>query len=97
LRKGTPSPAATKPLSAKHSIIEFKALTGDAYRTDPTLGGTWQWLARQTAPVAATGLGSYYAVPATEDIAPEPAEWSMMLVGAGMVGFQVMRKQKQRV
>ncbi len=25
---------------------------------------------------------------------PEPEEWAMMLVGAGLVGFQVRRKQK---
>jgi hypothetical protein len=25
---------------------------------------------------------------------PEPEEWAMMLVGGGLVGFQVRRKQK---
>jgi hypothetical protein len=24
---------------------------------------------------------------------PEPEEWAMMLIGAGLVGFQVRRKQ----
>ena len=41
----------------------------------------------------ATGKGNYSLSLSTAPI-PEPEEWAMMLVGAGLVGFQVRRKQK---
>ena len=39
------------------------------------------------------GKGNYGLSLSTAPV-PEPEEWAMMLVGAGMVGFQVRRKQK---
>ena len=41
----------------------------------------------------AAGKGNYSLSLSTAPI-PEPEEWAMMLVGAGLVGFQVRRKQK---
>ena len=35
------------------------------------------------------------SVPSSDETVPEPDEYAMMLVGAGLVGFQVRRKQKQ--
>jgi hypothetical protein len=36
---------------------------------------------------------AFYSFPIVQT--PEPEEWAMMLLGAGMVGFQVKRKKKQ--
>ena len=43
----------------------------------------------------ATGLngGSYAGILAPVPAVPEPEEWAMMLVGVGLVGYQVRRKQ----
>ena len=38
--------------------------------------------------------GSYAFAVSTTAPVPEPEEWAMMLVGAGLVGYQVRRKQK---
>jgi len=65
----------------------------------------WWWLmVRQNdllSPVTtgelrlATTDGSGYRAAAIEPIAAEPEEWSMMLVGAGLVALQIRRKQKR--
>ena len=45
----------------------------------------------------ATGGDGYYSVTEIQALAPvpEPEEWAMLLVGAGLVGFQVRRKQQR--
>ncbi len=45
----------------------------------------------------ATSLPGNLAISVQSSVAavPEPEEWAMMLVGAGLVGFQVKRKQTQ--
>ncbi|MFZ4699434.1 MAG: hypothetical protein ACOYMG_05245 [Candidatus Methylumidiphilus sp.] len=65
----------------------------------------WWWLmTRQNdlvSPVTAAELrpapadGGGYRAAAIEPIAAEPEEWSMMLVGTGLLAFQLRRKQKQ--
>ena len=42
----------------------------------------------------AVTAGSSYAGAVTVEAVPEPEEWAMMLVGAGLVSYQVRRKQK---
>ncbi len=44
--------------------------------------------------ISATGGDGWYGVSQVAAYAvPEPEEWAMMLLGAGLVGFQVKRKQ----
>ena len=45
----------------------------------------------------ATGGDGYYSVTEIQVLSPvpEPEEWAMMLVAAGLVGFQVQRKQRR--
>ena len=45
----------------------------------------------------ATGGDGYYSVTELQALSPvpEPEEWAMMLVAAGLVGFQVKRKQRR--
>ena len=45
----------------------------------------------------ATGGDGYYSVTEIQALAPvpEPEEWAMLLVGAGLVGFQVKRRQRR--
>ena len=70
--------------------------------------GSWGLVTRPTFTLAsaittdelrftATGGDSYYSVTEIQALAPvpEPEEWAMMLVGAGLVGFQVKRKQRR--
>ena len=46
---------------------------------------------------ARRGSDGYYSVTEIQALAPvpEPEEWVMLLVGAGLVGFQVKRKQQR--
>ena len=53
-------------------------------------GVTYDWQTTATVTGAAGSFGSQLSVAAV----PEPEEWAMMLVGTGLVGFQVRRKQK---
>ena len=45
----------------------------------------------------ATGGDNFYSVSEIQALAPvpEPEEWAMMLLGAGMVGFQARRRQRR--
>jgi len=42
----------------------------------------------------AKSAGTNYSLSLTTTPVPEPEEWAMMMVGAGLVGYQVRRKQK---
>ena len=43
------------------------------------------------------GLGGHAFIASIAPPVPEPEEWAMMLVGIGLVGFQVRRKQANRL
>ena len=54
-------------------------------------GVTYDWKVTGIVPAGKTAsFGSQFTIAAV----PEPEEWAMMLVGVGLVGYQVRRKQK---
>ena len=53
-------------------------------------GVSYTWETTATITTNNGSLGSQFSVAAV----PEPEEWAMMLVGAGLVSYQVRRKQK---
>lgn len=55
-----------------------------------SLGGPGGWITA-TDP-AATGAAGYMA---TVTVTPEPGEWALMLVGLGLIGFSIYRKNTQ--
>ena len=79
------SSAAVGKGTSYAAILNYSPLNaGEQYSINVTgtvLGGT------------AASKGNYSLSLSTAPV-PEPEEWAMMLVGAGMVGFQVRRKQK---
>jgi hypothetical protein len=72
-----------------HWLTVRKAPAADAWRLDNRYA--------TLAAVATMVGGRYYAEPKLQEFTPvpEPQEWSMMLIGVGLVGFQVRRKQQR--
>ncbi len=55
-------------------------------------GTTYDWVSAGTIAAGKTGT---FSSQLTVAAVPEPEEWAMMLVGAGLVSYQVRRKQKR--
>jgi len=99
-------PAAGHAVKGIKSRIDDTVRTGDrqgmAWQSAwgvPTVA--WWWMLGQQTTLAAPNdtveprFDASYAASTVEDIASEPEQWSMMLIGAGMVAFQIRRKQNR--
>ena len=71
----------------------WNAIDGQYEFTGLKAGQTYDWKTTGTVTGSNGTFGSQFTVTAV----PEPEEWAMMLLGAGLVGYQVRRKQKALV
>jgi hypothetical protein len=91
------SVAATFTGTGSSSFPGGYTLSGNAYSAVlnylPLLSGHTYDLKISGSTAVGTSGGAY-AGSLTVNAVPEPEEWAMMLVGAGLVSYQVRRKQK---
>ena len=69
----------------------WDAAAGQYEYTGLKAGTTYDWITTGTVPAGRTGS---FSSQLTVAAVPEPEEWAMMLLGTGLVGYQVRRKQK---
>jgi hypothetical protein len=75
------------------SLSTPTSLTSQYFLTDLTAGSytmTFKGVASSGSSLVPNIYGTFFSVAAV----PEPDTWLMLLIGAGLVGFQLRRKQK---
>ena len=70
------------------------SLLPSAYRLDDLSAGTYTMTFKGTASTGGANIPGIYGTFFSVAAVPESDTWLMMIIGAGLVGFQLRRKQK---
>jgi len=84
----------TANLSGGSLGVSGVSLLSTAYRLDDLSAGTYTMTFKGTASTGGGNIPGLYGTFFSVAAVPEADTWLMMIIGAGLVGFQLRRKQK---